>query len=183
VLVSPRRRRGEAWRHADPDDDRGIGPSQFRLEASSHSFVTDEGDRLDGQGYTICDPHTGTPLGEDDFFFRIGGGIVADLVGLAGHQAELQDLAFSPGRVLSLVHHAPLASGGPAVIGVHDPSGTLQAGELSESVARTIASYGDGYDAAFCLWEWRSETGDRVGLRLLLAPGWEVQPLPDSPNT
>jgi hypothetical protein len=183
VLVSPRRRRSGALRQADAEDDPGIGPSQFRLEASTDSCLTDDGEHLDGRGYTICDPHTGTRLREDDFFFRIGGGIVTDLIVTAEHEPGLQDAAFSPGRVLALIHHPPRSTDGPPVIAVHDPSGALQAGELPASVAGAIASYGDGYEAAFCLWEWRTEAGHRVGLRLLLAPGWQVQPLPDPPLT
>jgi hypothetical protein len=182
VVLSPRRRRGGPLQHPDTDADGGVAPIQFRLEASHDGRVTDDGRRLDGRGYTICDPRTGTPLGEDDFFFRIGGGIVADLDGAEGHGAELQNLAFGPGRALTLVRQEPRVPDGPPVVAVFDLSTTLQAGELPPEVADAIAFYGDSYEAAFCLWEWRAETGQRVGLRMLLAPGWTVEPLPDPPT-
>ena len=47
MLVSPRRRRSGALRQADAEDDPGIGPSQFRLEASTDSCLTDDGEHLD----------------------------------------------------------------------------------------------------------------------------------------
>jgi hypothetical protein len=62
---------------------------------------------------------------------------------------------------------------------VFDFSRTLKAGELPEETADAVAFYGEeSYEAAFCLWEWRSLSGFRGGLRLLLAPGWTVEELP-----
>jgi hypothetical protein len=178
VLVSPRRRHSGPLRHVDSDDDTGIVPPEFRLEATTETRLSPSGEKEHGRGYLICDPHTGTPLREDDFFFRISGGVLTDVVALEEHIAELQDPAFSAGRVLALVQHPPRTAGGPPVISVRDPTISLQAGELPEDVAETIAAYGDGYEAAFCLWEWRSDSGARLGIRLLLAPGWNVQALP-----
>jgi hypothetical protein len=183
VVLSPRRRRGGALRPPEHETDGGIAPIQFRLEASYDSHVTDDGRRLDGRGYTICDPRTGAPLGEDDFFFRIGGGMVAELLGAEEHHAELQNTAFRPGRALSLVRQPLATPDGPAVVQVFDLSGTLHAGDLPAEVADAVAFYGaESYEAAFCLWEWRAEDGQRVGLRLLLAPGWTVEALPDAPT-
>jgi hypothetical protein len=182
VVLSPRRRRGGAsLTHAEAETDGAIAPIQFRLEASFDSHVSDDGRRLDGRGYVICDPRTGAPLGDDDFFFRIGGGMVADLLDTEAHEAEIQNSAFAPGRALSLSRQPPRTPEGPAVVQVFDFSGALLAGELPPDVADAVAFYGsESYEAAFCLWEWRTEDGRRVGLRLLLAPGWTVEPLPDA---
>jgi hypothetical protein len=107
--------------------------------------------------------------------------MVADLLDTDAHLAELQNNAFRPGRALSLQRQPPDTPDGPAVVQVYDLSGTLLAGELPAEVADAVAFYGsESYEAAFCLWEWRTEDGQRVGLRLLLAPGWTVEPLPDA---
>jgi hypothetical protein len=175
VVLSPRRRRG-GLRAAETDT---IAPIQFRLEAARERVVTDDGRRLDGRGYLISDPNTGLPLGEDDFFFCIGGGIVADVERTERHHQALQNAAFRPGRALALVRHEIPESGDPPVVEVFDLSRTFKAGELPPNTADAVAFYGaDSYEAAFCLWEWRSAAGDRVGLRLLLAPGWTVEELP-----
>jgi hypothetical protein len=174
--LSPRRRRGGPL--PEPEND-GIAPIQFRLEAGEESTVTDDGRRLHGRGYTICDPKTGTPLGENDFFFRIGGGIVTDLASAEAHLDELQNTAFKPGRALSLVRHPAPSNDEPPAVEVFDLSHTKKAGDLPVEAADAVAIYGqDSYEAAFCLWEWRDESGRRVGLRLLLAPGWTVEELP-----
>src|SRR5579883_1906979 len=82
--------------------DAPLAPIQFRLEGREELVTTDDGRRLTGRGYLICDARTGAPLGEDDFF-RIGGGIVCDLVATEHHLAKLQSRAFGPGRSLKLV--------------------------------------------------------------------------------
>jgi hypothetical protein len=176
VVLSPRRRQGGPLPDSDND---GIAPIQFRLETGQESTITDGGRRLAGRGYTICDAETGNPLGEDDFFFRIGGGIVADLVNADTHLDELQNTAFRPGRALTLVRRPAPSADEPPVVEVFELSCTKKAGELPAEAADAVAIYGeDSYDAAFCLWEWRDESGRRVGLRLLLAPGWSVEELP-----
>ena len=172
MVLSPRRRRG------DRDSDAPLAPIQFRLEAREEQVTTEEGRTLSGRGYLICDPRTGTPLGEDDFFFRIGGGMVCDLVGAEGHIDELQSPAFRPGRSLCLVRHPATAELEPPVIEVRDAGSSVTIGELPAEVAEAIAFYGtESYEAAFCLWEWRTEAGQRFALRLLLAPGWTTEQL------
>jgi hypothetical protein len=165
-------------RHAGADAP--LAPIQFRLEGREEQVTTDDGRRLMGRGYLICDARTGAPLGEDDFFFRIGGGIVCDLVATEHHLAKLQSRAFGPGRSLMLVA-TPGAADSP-VIEVRDATGTTVVGELPPDVADAVHFYGtETYGSAFCLWEWRSETGTRFALRLLLAPGWTVEQVPDEP--
>ena len=154
--------------------DAPMAPIQFRLEGREEQVTTDDGRRLTGRGYLICDARTGAPLGEDDFFFRIGGGIVCDLVAAEQHLAQLQSRLFAPGRSLALV--AMPGGGESAVIEVRDAAGAVAVGELPPDVADAVHFYGtETYGSAFCLWEWRSETGTRFALRLLLAPGWTVE--------
>jgi hypothetical protein len=175
MVLSPRRRR------SDHQSDAPLAPIQFRLDAREEEVTTDEGRTLTGRGYLICDPRTGTPLGEDDFFFRIGGGMVCDLAGAEEHLEELQAAAFRPGRSLCLVRQGPEEDVDDVVprIEVRDAAGQVTIGVLPEEVAEAVQFYGvDSYEAAFCLWEWRTETGQRFALRLLLAPGWTVEQLP-----
>lgn len=180
MVLSPRRRRGGPLRPPNADEDNGLAPIQFRLEAGREERVTTDGRHLEGRGYSICDPRTGAPLGEDDFFFRIGGGMVADLAGIEEHEAELQNRAFAPGRPLALVRQPGQAGSEPPDVDVYDSTRTLKVGRLPDDAADAVAFYGaESYEAAFCLWEWRASTGERVGLRLLLAPGWTVEELPD----
>jgi hypothetical protein len=162
--------------------DAPLAPIQFRLEGREEQVTTDDGRRLTGRGYLICDARTGAPLGEDDFFFRIGGGIVCDLVAAEDHLAQLQSKAFGPGRALRLV--ATAGTGEAPVIEVRDASGAIVVGELPPDVADAVHFYGtETYGSAFCLWEWRSESGTRFALRLLLAPGWTVEELADDSPT
>ena len=173
MAVSARRRRGGA------ESDAPLGPIQFRLETHEETLTTEEGRELSGRGYVISDPRTGAPLGEDDFFFRIGGGIVCDLSDCEDRLTELQAAAFRPGRKLALVR---LATGedDPPVIEVRDAAGKTTVGRLPADVAEAVAFYGsDSYEAAFCLWEWKTESGQRFALRLLLAPGWTTEQLPE----
>ena len=179
MAVSHRRRRSGA-RPADAL----LTPIQFRLEVREERVTTDEGRQLTGRGYVICDPRTGAPLGEEDFFFRIGGGMVCDVVGGEHHIEEMQSTAFRPGRTLSLARLASEGSEDPPVIEVRDGASAILVGQLPTEVAEAVAFYGsDTYQAAFCLWEWKTETGQRFALRLLLAPGWTTEALPEGEQT
>src|SRR5579862_744902 len=109
--------------------DAPLAPIQFRLDGREEQVMTEDGRRLTGRGYLICDARTGAPLGEDDFFFRIGGGIVCDLVASERHLSQLQSRAFAPGRSLALVA-SPSADGEPPVIEVRDAASAVAVGEL-----------------------------------------------------
>ena len=175
MALSSRSRRNMAGADAP------LAPIQFRLEGREEHVTTDDGRCLTGRGYLICDARTGAPLGEDDFFFRIGGGIVCDLVAAERHVSQLQSRAFGPGHTLALVA-APATGGDAPIIEVRDASGTVLVGQLPPDVADAVHFYGtETYGSAFCLWEWRSDTGTRFALRLLLAPGWTVEELVEEP--
>ena len=176
MALSSRSRRGM------PGADAPLAPIQFRLEGREEQVMTEDGRCLRGRGYLICDAKTGVPLGEDDFFFRIGGGIVCDLSGAERHFDDLQSDAFRPGESLLLVRCPAANELDPAVIEVRDAAGLVTVGELSPEVADAVAFQGtDTYRAAFCLWEWRTESGQRFALRLLLAPGWTVEQIAEEP--
>jgi hypothetical protein len=150
-------------------------PIQFRLAAASDTTTTDAGRPLEGRGYILCDPQTGEPLGDDDFFFRIGGGFVCDLTHTGRYSLALQQACFDPGETLVLVR-GHLGDGTPA-IEVRDSSATKTVGRLPTEVVEAIGLHRDGYEAAFSLWEWRNQRGRRCGLRVLLAPGWTTDRL------
>ncbi len=64
---------------------------------------------------------------------------------------------------------------------MRDASSVTKVGELPSEVAEAVAFYGtDSYEAAFCLWEWKTESGQRFALRLLLAPGWTTEQVDDN---
>jgi hypothetical protein len=55
----------------------------------------------------------------------------------------------------------------------------MTVGHIPEDVADSLAfSEMATYGTAFCLWDWRTESGQRFALRLLLAPGWKAEQLP-----
>ena len=173
MVLSSRRRRGEAERGTAAP----LAPIQFRLEASEVSTTGADGRVMTGRGYVIADPQTGAPLGEDDFFFRIGGGLVCDLAG--ADSRTLQSPAFRPGRTLALLRHLAISADRPPLIDVADGTSSQIVGHLPVEVAEAVTLYGaDTYQAALALWEWRDDADRRVGLRLLLAPGWTVQAVP-----
>jgi len=175
MVLSPRRRRGDAHTAEAP-----LAPIQFRLDAREEQVRTKEDRLLTGRGYMICDARTGEPLGEDDFFFRIGGGMVCDLVDADSHLEDLQSSAFRPGRTLGLVREPVGDSDEPPRIQVRDSHAATTVGMLPDEVAEALHLYGsETYGAAFCLWEWATEDGTRFALRLLLAPGWTVEQLPE----
>src|SRR5258708_38367291 len=103
MALNPRRRRGSSASASNSVDvDEPITPIEFRLEADETTHVAARGEQLLGRGYVICDCRTGARLGDDDFFFRIGGGIVTEIVGADGNLDDLQRAEFGPGRALSL---------------------------------------------------------------------------------
>jgi hypothetical protein len=161
--------------HGEPPVVDAGTPIQFRLDASNAETTTAAGRRLLGKGYILCDPQTGATLGEDDFFFRIGGGLVCDLVETRRHTASLQAEAFDPGNTLRLVRGR--TGDGAEAIEVRDIAAVQTAGRLPPEVVEIIGFATDGYEAALCLWEWRNERGRRCGLRVLLAPGWTTEQL------
>ena len=76
----------------------------------------------------------------------------------------IQDSAFAPGSALALVPE-PGNEHDPNAIGIWDAEQRVQAGYVPADAARELSLPLQ----AIALWEWR-EGGQRVGLRLLVAP-------------
>jgi hypothetical protein len=84
----------------------------------------------------------------------------------ASYRAEaLQDPGFDPGRRLALVPE-PDNEHDPNALGIWNEGRTLQAGYVPAEVAPEVP-----HDwQAVSLWEFDGEGGERIGLRVLLAP-------------
>jgi hypothetical protein len=100
---------------------------------------------------------------------------VVKLAGASYRADALQDEAFAPGRRLVLVPE-PENEHDPNAVGVWDSERRLQGGYVPAEVAPAL--HGD--EQAVSLWEFRSEDGRRIGLRVLLAPAdaWVQDPRP-----
>ena len=98
---------------------------------------------------------------------------VVKLAGASYRPDALQDSGFAPGRRLALVPE-PGNPHDPGAVGVWDEARRLQAGYVPAGVAPSLR----GDEQAVSLWEFRSEDGARVGLRILLAPAdaWIQEP-------
>ena len=90
---------------------------------------------------------------------------VVRVAGASYRSDALGDEAFSPGRRLALVPE-PDNEHDPNAIGIWDADRTVQAGYVPAEVAPEVP-----HDwQAVSLWEFEDEGGERIGLRVLLAP-------------
>jgi HIRAN domain len=119
-------------------------------------------------GYWLRDAASGDAMKWDDPRVR-----VVKLAGASYRAEALQDDAFAPGRRLALVRE-PENVHDPNAIAVWDAERRVQAGYVPAEVAPAL--HGD--ERAFSLWEFRGEDGQRIGLRVLLAPAgaWVQEP-------
>ena len=119
-------------------------------------------------GYWLRDAATGDPVRWDDERLR-----VVKLAGSSYRSDALQDDAFAPGKRLALVRE-PENEHDPNAVGIWDAKRRLQAGYVPAEVAAEVR----GDEQALALWEFRGETGARIGLRVLLAPAdaWIQEP-------
>jgi hypothetical protein len=140
-------------------------------ESSSHS---EESERLrvwlerGESGYWLRDAATGEALRWNDGPLR-----VVKLAGSSYRSDALQDDGFAPGRRLALVPE-PENEHDPNAVGVWDAERRVQGGYLPAGIAPKVKDD----DQAVSLWEFRDEEGNRVGLRVLLAPAdaWIQEP-------
>ena len=86
------------------------------------------------------------------------------VAGTSYRSDALQDEAFAPGKLLTLVAE-PDNEHDPHAIGVWDAERQLQAGYVPAELARDL----ELPLQALALWEWR-EGDRRVGLRIIIAP-------------
>jgi len=119
-------------------------------------------------GYWLRDAETGDAVRWDDERLR-----VVKLAGASYRLEALQDDAFTPGRRLALVRE-PDNEHDPNAVAVWDADRRLQAGYVPAEVAPDVR----GDEQALALWEFRGEDGQRIGLRVLLAPvdAWIQEP-------
>jgi len=119
-------------------------------------------------GYWLRDAQTGDAVRWDDERLR-----VVKLAGASYRMDALQDDAFAPGRRLALVRE-PENQHDPNAVAVWDADRRLQAGYVPAEVAPDVR----GDEQALALWEFRSEDGQRIGLRVLLVPAdaWIQEP-------
>ena len=119
-------------------------------------------------GYWLRDAATGEALRWNDGPLR-----VVKLAGSSYRSDALQDDGFAPGRRLALVPE-PENEHDPNAVGVWDAERRVQGGYLPAGIAPKVKDD----DQAVSLWEFRGEDGNRVGLRVLLAPAdaWIQEP-------
>jgi hypothetical protein len=119
-------------------------------------------------GYWLRDADSGDAMKWDDPRVR-----VVKLAGASYRAGALQAEAFAPGRRLALVHE-PENEHDPNAVAVYDAEQRLQAGYVPAEVAPEL----NGDEQAVSLWEFRGEDGQRIGLRVLLAPAgaWIQEP-------
>ena len=111
-------------------------------------------------GYFMRDAATGEPVRWEDPRVR-----VVPAAGVSYRPEALPDPSFDPGRRLALVPE-PENEHDPNAIGVWDAERRLQAGYVPADATARVPP-----DAqALALWEFRDEGGQRVGLRMLIAP-------------
>jgi HIRAN domain len=90
---------------------------------------------------------------------------VVKVAGASYREEALQDPSFEPGRRLALVPE-PENEHDPNALGIWNEEQTQQAGYVPAEVAPEVP-----HDwQAVSLWEFRGLEGDRIGLRVLLAP-------------
>ena len=121
-------------------------------------------------GFWLRNAATGDALRWDDPRFR-----VVKLAGASYRADALQDDSFAPGRRLALVPE-PDNEHDPNAVGIWDADRTVQAGYVPAEVAPELR----GDEQAVSLWEFRGDDGERVGLRVLIAPAdaWIQEPRP-----
>jgi hypothetical protein len=111
-------------------------------------------------GYRLRDAATGEPVRWEDPRIR-----VVPVAGVSFRPEALEDPSFEPGRRLALVPE-PENEHDPNAIGIWNEERTQQAGYVPAEVAPEVP-----HDwQAVSLWEFRGLEGDRIGLRVLLAP-------------
>jgi hypothetical protein len=119
-------------------------------------------------GYWLRDASSGEAVRWDDARLR-----VVKVAGTSYRLQALQDDAFTPGRRLALVPE-PENEHDANAVGIWDAERQVQAGYVPAEVAPGLR----GDEQAVSLWEFRDEDGQRVGLRVLLAPAnaWIQEP-------
>lgn len=119
-------------------------------------------------GFWLRDAATGDAMKWDDPRVR-----VVKLAGASYRAEALQDDGFAPGRRLALVRE-PENEHDPNAVAVWDAERSVQGGYVPAEIAPEL--HGD--EQAVSLWEFRGDDGQRIGVRVLLAPAdaWIQEP-------
>jgi hypothetical protein len=119
-------------------------------------------------GYWLRDASTGAAVAWSDPRLR-----VIKVAGTSYRFEALQEDAFAPGRRLALVPE-PDNEHDPNAVGMWDAERNLQVGYVPAEVAPDLR----GDEQAVSLWEFRGDGGERIGLRVLIAPAdaWIQEP-------
>ena len=113
-----------------------------------------------GDGYRLRDAATERLVRDEDPRVK-----VIPVAGVSHRAEALQDAGFDPGRRVALVAE-PDNEHDPNAVAVWDAAQRLQAGYVPAEIAPELS----GDEQAVSLWEFRGEDGQRIGLRVLLAP-------------
>ncbi|MGH2970764.1 MAG: HIRAN domain-containing protein, partial [Gaiellaceae bacterium] len=99
--------------------------------------------------------------------------LVIKVAGVSHRSDAVQDDAFAPGRRLALVPE-PDNEHDPDAVAVWDAECRVQVGYVPATFAPELR----GDEQAVALWEFRSDDGRRIGLRVLIAPpdAWIQEP-------
>jgi hypothetical protein len=118
-------------------------------------------------GYWLRDAATGAAVRWDDERLR-----VVKVAGASYRLEALQDDAFAPGRLAPV--REPENEHDPDAVGIWDADRRVQAGYVPAEIAGEVR----GDEQALALWEFRGEDGQRIGMRVLLAPkdAWIQEP-------
>ncbi len=130
------------------------------------------GDELDGRGYYLREAESGDPLRWQDARLSEVRAHVIRVAGTSYRSDELRDPGFEPGKVLVLVREPDNLHDANA-ISVWNEERTAQAGYVPANIAALLV--GAEELRALSVWEWRSGTGERIGLRALVYPEGAVR--------
>lgn len=130
------------------------------------------GDEVDGRGFFLRAAESGDPLRWQDALLSEAGAHVIRVAGTSFRADELRDPGFEPGKPLALVRE-PNNPHDANAISVWSEDRTAQAGYVPANVAVLLAGFEEL--CALSLWEWRSGTGERIGLRALVYPEGAVR--------
>jgi len=135
-------------------------PEVARVLSERLRLWLERGTSEEGRGFWLRDAATDEPVRWRDERIR-----VVKVAGASYRADALQDDGFEPGRKLALVPE-PENEHDPNALAIWNEERTLQAGYVPAEVAPEVPRDWK----AVSLWEFRGLEGDRIGLRVLLAP-------------
>jgi hypothetical protein len=149
----------------------------FAFEQRGYTAESGSGELVDGRGFELRDEHDRS-IRWDDRRLASSGITVLKVAGTSYRAEALQDEAFRPGSRLTLKRDRANEFD-PHAVAVWDAGGRIQVGFVPRESAGEVAGRLERASLdAWSLWEWRNESGRRVGLRMLIAPLGALDGLP-----